>query len=93
VEDLKGCGGWDFTKVIKVKPGISAPRSQDWAQFPCNNIVTPPGKDLHPDGKQFFPLDRKIELALRLEKKNLEKPTLFLPNDWKAGGFLCLDLF
>jgi hypothetical protein len=85
--DLKG-----YWKFRKTQPLSSAsrqlvPRSSEWGQAPCRNIVTPPERE-HPNGTkgQKKPrLDGKIELAIRFEKKELEKAVLYLPNDWKVS--------
>jgi hypothetical protein len=40
---------------------------------------------MHEDKERYFPLDRKIELALRIEQEKLEEAILYLPDEWRVG--------
>jgi hypothetical protein len=81
-------GGWKFMRTRLVDPDShqSFTQSIEWGQAPCRNIVKPPKLlETQPNSKIFYLLDRKIELAIRFERRELEKAILYLPNDWKVS--------
>jgi len=94
-KDLELHGRWEFVVVSRCDPESNplAPHVRNWGKMPCKNICMPPEKDMHTNNKEYYLLERKIRLALRIERGELEKAVLFLPEKWKVGLFLIFDEF